>query len=421
MNELIDKQIRKAKEDNRTIDRDQAYEEVVADSMETMLSSGRILQALADIRKQDRSLAEKIRTWFETFTEKLKSIVSTYKNIKPDSVEGRLVADMKDVISTFEALYGDALLDASENFDAEAQKNTAVGGVKYSLRMFEKDGRRFVEIDQNQDRFDGHDLSEYPRIAKDIINEKFNGQIIGTDNKMFVNGSSRDEFANPSKRISDTLYEAKMRTAGELDNLLDAGTNFRNAPDGADGHIHADVTNGFDYFDTLFKIGTRYYAAVINIKNIKKGKLFKDVTKIEDVTQDIMSSYGKKPKSQFLRTSSKNSIRNPGEKVNKKLSSRDTTQQKIREELEQENAKLKEDVSRLEELVKLQRTGTGGTKFTKTSVENAARMLKKYANVKRMASTEELTKLLHTFYESVASSEELSWDQVNEWAQPLFG
>lgn len=132
-----------------------------------------------------------------------------------------------------------------------------------------------------------------------------------------------------------------------------------------------------------------------------------------------MSSYGKNPKSQFLRTSSKNSIRNPGKKVNKKLSSRDTTQQKIREELEQENAKLKEDVARLEELVKLQRTGTGGTKFTKTSVENAARKLKKYANVKRMASTEELTKLLHTFYESVASSKELSWDQVSEWAQPV--
>ena len=39
-------------------------------------------------------------------------------------------------------------------------------------------------------------------------------------------------------------------------------------------------------------------------KNIAKGKLFKDVTKIKDVTQDVMSSYGKNPKSQFLRTSS---------------------------------------------------------------------------------------------------------------------
>ena len=33
-----------------------------------------------------------------------------------------------------EALYGDALLDAAENFDAETQKNTAEGGVKYSKK-----------------------------------------------------------------------------------------------------------------------------------------------------------------------------------------------------------------------------------------------------------------------------------------------
>ena len=211
-------------------------------------------------------------------------------------------------------------------------KNTAESGVKYSMYAFEQDGRRYVEVDQDQTRFDGHSIDEYPRIAKDIINEKFNGKVIGTDNKMFVNGAGRDEFANPSKHISDDIYEAKMRTAGELDNLLDAGTNFRNAPDGADGHYHKDVVGGFDYFDTLFKIGDRYFEAVINIKNVAKGKLFKDVTKIKDVTQDIMSSYGENPKSQFLRTSSKDIVSNEGGKVNPKFSISDTTGRELSQE-----------------------------------------------------------------------------------------
>lgn len=35
-------------------------------------------------------------------------------------------------------------------------------------------------------------------------------------------------------------------------------------------------------------------------------KIFKDVTKIKDVTEDIMNSYGSNPKFQFLRTSSMN-------------------------------------------------------------------------------------------------------------------
>ena len=181
---------------------------------------------------------------------------------------------------------------------------------------FEQDGRRFVEIDQDQDRFDGHSADKYPRITKDIINEKFNGKVIGIDNQMFVNGSGRDEFANPSKHLAGELYEAKMRSAGELDNLLDAGTNYRNVPDGLDSHYHPYAVNGFDHLDTLFKIGNRYYEAVVNIKNVKKGKLFKDVTKIKDVTQDIMDSYGDNPKFQFLRTSSMDSVYNLGGAVN---------------------------------------------------------------------------------------------------------
>ena len=220
----------------------------------------------------------------------------------------------------------DGLRDEYERWQEEQR---AAGERKYSLREFSADGRRYVDIDQDQDRFDGHEPSEYPRIAKDIINEKFNGRVIGIDNKMFVNGAGRDEFVNPSKPISDDYHQAKMRTSGELDNLLDAGFNFRNAPDGADGHVHPDVVGGFDYFDTIFKIGDRYFKAVINIKNVKKGKLFKDVTKIEDVTQAIMSSYGQSPKSQFLRTSSMDSIRNSEPDVKQKFSlSEDTVSKK---------------------------------------------------------------------------------------------
>lgn len=53
---------------------------------------------------------------------------------------------------------------------------------------------------------------------------------------------------------------------------------------------------------------------------MRRGKLFKDVTKIKDVTQDIMSSYGENPKSQFLQTSSMNSIRHDNRNVNERLS-----------------------------------------------------------------------------------------------------
>ncbi len=141
--------------------------------------------------------------------------------------------------------------------EASVEKSTTQeGGVRYSLMAFEKDGRRFVEIDQDQDKFDGRSADEFPGIAKEIIKEKFENKVVGVDNKMFVNGAGRNEFVYPSKPIKDAaVYEAKMRASSELDNLLDAGTNLRTEADGKDGHVHLDAVGGFDHFDTLFKIG----------------------------------------------------------------------------------------------------------------------------------------------------------------------
>ncbi len=79
-------------------------------------------------------------------------------------------------------------------------------------------------LDQEQYLFEGKDKSEYPAIAKRIINDKFNGKVIGNDNRMFVNGEGRDEYIHPSKWIKDDdIYNAKMQASGELDNLLNAG------------------------------------------------------------------------------------------------------------------------------------------------------------------------------------------------------
>lgn len=112
------------------------------------------------------------------------------------------------------------------------------------------------------------------------------------------------------------IRDAKMRASTELDNLIDAGTNFRTAPDGQDGHVHPNAVGDFQYFDTTFKVGNEYYKGTVNIEPVSKGLLLKDITKIENITQDISSSYGQNPKSTFLRDASMNSIRTDGENVN---------------------------------------------------------------------------------------------------------
>ena len=207
------------------------------------------------------------------------------------------------------------LIDAQRKYEKALRTtggNPAAGNIFYSLKTFE-DGKRFVDVDTDTSAFDGLSRREQGQLAAKIIKEKYAGKVVGIDNPIFVNGRGAGEFGFPLNKLGNAEHSAKMKSATELDNMFDAGHNFRNVPDGADGHIHDDVTGGFDYHDVIFKVGDRYYEGRINVKNTERGKLFKDITKIKDVTEDISSSYGSNPKSTFLRTSSmKGNALNPG-------------------------------------------------------------------------------------------------------------
>lgn len=171
--------------------------------------------------------------------------------------------------------------------------------------------------------FDGMTVAQMNQEAKKIMMERFAGRVIGIENRVFVNGDSVNEYLHPSKSIDLDTGKTKLTASGELDNLLDAGIALPNEPDGKGGHIHPDAID-FSYYKTIFKVGAEYFEGIVNVKNIKRGKLFKDVTKIRNITKDIVSSYGQNPKSNFLRDASMNSIYSDAENVNKKFSARGT-------------------------------------------------------------------------------------------------
>ena len=126
-----------------------------------------------------------------------------------------------------------------------------------------------------------------------------------------MNVKQAKEYGYPAKTIdSNDILNAKMRASAELDNLVDAGTNFRNEPDGKDGHIHSDAKD-FSYFDVLFKVGNDFYKGLINIKNNNRGRLFYDITKIENVTEAMIDSNGNIPAFGFLRDTSMPSVKTP--------------------------------------------------------------------------------------------------------------
>jgi len=70
---------------------DEAYSEVVADSMEAVLADGNVLDKLVKLKKQDQTLFDKIKSFFDGLVTKVRN---AYKNFKPDSAEGKRIMEM---------------------------------------------------------------------------------------------------------------------------------------------------------------------------------------------------------------------------------------------------------------------------------------------------------------------------------------
>lgn len=112
----VARQMEKAERQGRTLSYDEAFEEFVADSMETMLADGRVAEKLRALKEKDKTLWQKVKDFFKDFTANLKKLVEQYKDAAPDSEEGRFVASLnRDVIEKLEDLFTEGVAEASEN------------------------------------------------------------------------------------------------------------------------------------------------------------------------------------------------------------------------------------------------------------------------------------------------------------------
>ena len=223
---LVREQMAKAKRNGRTISYDNAYEEVVADSMEIMLSDGNVVKRLEKLKAQDKDLWHKIKSFIDELAAKIKAV---YKRMSPDSVEGQHVAEMGKAIYRLQELFTEGLVDASENFQSametvvEAEAKTVAeeeiitdgavvtdgNGKKYSIRSMKQDiaeGQMFEDLKTycgwtqkqvNELRNNLADLVEYMTPYRNILDMN---ETYGREGRRF----------SPYKPNSDPLYKISM-------------------------------------------------------------------------------------------------------------------------------------------------------------------------------------------------------------------
>lgn len=112
----------RAKMDNLGLEYDAAYEEVVADSMESMLTDTNAAEKIAALKKTDRTLWQKLK---DLVSRLAASVRKLYADMNPNSEEGRMVRQMGDALERMSDLFAEGLSNVSADGKSE-------GGTKVS-------------------------------------------------------------------------------------------------------------------------------------------------------------------------------------------------------------------------------------------------------------------------------------------------
>ena len=179
VNDLVQAQIEKAKRNGRTIDYDTAYEEMVCDSLELMLRDDAVYEKILELKSKDASIVKKIGEFFAKIVDSFKKLMQQYP---PETPEGKLVSQMNDSFTKIQELFAEALVDASNNYQAnKGQKTTtSEGDVKYEIRypQFESSDfeQNIVMLSQMQivKKLSGNEFAKSEKPLSERVMDYFN-------------------------------------------------------------------------------------------------------------------------------------------------------------------------------------------------------------------------------------------------------
>jgi len=149
---------------------------------------------------------------------------------------------------------------------------------RYSI-VSDDSGNKYVNIDTNQDIFNGKNVYEQTKIAKRYILDNFRNRNLSIDNSgISVTTKTANEYTHPRTTLQKKDTSSKMKASTELDNLLAVSEYKYSKPD--DGR-HSFAKDGWDYYETKFKIGNIEYTGLINVAKNGNKKMLYDITQLK--------------------------------------------------------------------------------------------------------------------------------------------
>lgn len=270
------------------LSREEALEELTADALYDAMATPEALGAFvsrayenAQNKNAFQQAMDQVMAFINRFVAEVKALA---KKIAGKNPEARAMLEHEaDWGETIIQEYNRLMEEAGKRERSTKQNKKGYGqDSQFSLKVL-PDGRKYVEVDTDQQIFEGVDIKDYPKLIVRYITQRFRGKVIGTQNRAYVDKRAANEFAHPANHsLNEKIYEAKARTATELDNLMDAGRYIGHFEDNG---RHADALGGWDRYEAIVKVNDAFYEGQINIMILGDGRRrFHDFTKIRDVS-----------------------------------------------------------------------------------------------------------------------------------------
>lgn len=144
---LVRAQMEKAKRARgEVLSYDEAYAEVVADSMEQMFTGekSQALEQLAELKKQDATLWGKIKEWFKRIAKRLTAIRKAYSDVDADNETAAVVRGIDNFVEQASKIFAEGLDEAGKNYMAAGDTATD-SAVRRSPRNSVKQGYDYTK------------------------------------------------------------------------------------------------------------------------------------------------------------------------------------------------------------------------------------------------------------------------------------
>lgn len=159
--------------------------------------------------------------------------------------------------------------------DAYYSNRSNIKDKMFSIQQ-DSNGNKFVNVDTDQDIFDGVDEKDYNKIAKMYITDYLIGNTrLGNNDSVEINKKTSKKYTNPGKKQEN--FVEKMKLTPELKNVLGIATLRENSI--------AKKTNSkfanWEYYDFEFKLDGKTFKGNINVGITDKGKYLYEINNVK--------------------------------------------------------------------------------------------------------------------------------------------